>query len=198
MTSPGLRDVPSTLVSAALVAVLVGLTGGCSSDADQPRAGASHSPSTAPTPSASPSRDAEAPPAAPPYARTDRGAEAFARHVMDLWGYGLRTDDAHPLTALSPGGKAACGGCRVFAATLAKRHRQGWTVDFPGLDVRSVKVRSQGQLRVATATVDVPESDSYDDDGSYRNTSPAHRGATFVVRMRAEPHRYRLLSFTLS
>ena len=41
----------------------------------------------------------------------------------------------------------------------------------------------------------IPESDSYQDDGSYRSTSPAHEDATFTVTMRLTKTGYRLVSF---
>ena len=51
--------------------------------------------------------------------------------------------------------------------------------------------------RVARATVDIPASDSYTTDGTFRNTSPAHKGATFVVRMRYVRTQWRLVSFSV-
>jgi len=167
------------------------------------------SPSAAGTPSASPSATASsaAPspvptvdpaPAAPALVQSRKaaGQQAFARHVMDLWGYALRTDDPKPLAATAAG-KQACGGCAPLARALASRRRQGWTVDFPGVTVRRVRVAAQGDDRVARATVDIPASDSYTTDGTFRNTSPAHKGATFVVRMRYVRTQWRLVSFTV-
>jgi hypothetical protein len=167
------------------------------------------SPSAAGTPSASPSATASsaAPspvptvdpaPAAPAlvHSRRAAGQQAFARHVMDLWGYALRTDDPKPLAATAAG-KQACGGCAPLARALASRRRHGWTVDFPGVTVRRVRLAAQGGDRVARATVDIPASDSYTTDGTFRNTSPAHKGATFVVRMRYVRTQWRLVSFTV-
>ena len=116
---------------------------------------------------------------------------------MDRGGYALSTNDAAPLTRL--GGKSPCGGCRPLAAELARRAKRGWVVDFAGLTVRRLTVaKVQGAETVARATVDIPASDSYNTDGSFRNTSPAHAGSTFVVRMRYADKRYRLVSFTVS
>ena len=118
--------------------------------------------------------------------------------MMALWEYALRTNDARPLVALGQGRKS-CSGCARFAQELARRHRQGWSVDFPGLKVRSVTVRKQGKAQAdAKARVDIPQSDSYSSDGSYRNTSRPHAGATFEVRMRYTRKGYRLLLFAVS
>ena len=188
-----------------LAAVLVGgllaaLLAGCSSGADgksstSPSAAAPASTGPSSAPSAPTATDA--PPPAPRPAPGPAGQRAFARHVMDLWGYALRTNDAAPLREL--GGTKACGGCAALSTELARREKQGWVVDFAGLDVRSVAVaKPRGAERVARARVDIPASDSYNTDGSFRNTSPAHAGSTFVVRMRYADKRYRLVSFTVS
>jgi hypothetical protein len=116
---------------------------------------------------------------------------------MDLWGYALRTDDARPLTRLSAGA-GPCGGCAELTRELAKRRSQGWSVDFAGLDVRRVGVSGRGPVVTSRSLVDIPESSSFTTDGTFRNTSPAHRGARFEVRMRLTPRGYRLLSFTVS
>lgn len=116
---------------------------------------------------------------------------------MDLWGYALRTNDAGPLTRLA--GKKACAGCSALDKELARRKQQGWVVDFAGLTVRTVTVaRQRGAEHVARSKVDIPKSDSYNTDGTFRNTSPAHAGSTFVVRMRYVDKHYRLVSFTVS
>ena len=116
---------------------------------------------------------------------------------MDLWGYALRTNDARPLVALGRG--TPCGGCAALSHELARRVRQGWVVDFAGLNVRRVAlVDPLGAGRVARATVDIPASDFYDTDGRFRNMNPAHGAATFLVRMRYSDRGYRLVSFTVS
>ena len=192
---------PRRAAVALVAAIGAGLLlGGCSAD------GTSASSRRTPTASASGATTSAAPspvptveptPKAPAPAPGKAGQVAFARHVMDLWGYALRTNDAKPLTALSAGAKP-CGGCAALARTLATRRDQGWTVDFPGLTVRRVAVAGDGKQRVARAVVDIPENDSYNDDGTYRNTSPAHAGARFVVQMRYAKKRYQLVSFTVS
>ena len=62
--------------------------------------------------------------------------------------------------------------------------------------MRSIALSSQGGERVAQARVDVPASDSYNDDGTFRNTSPAHKGAEFLVQMRYVKSQWRLVSFS--
>jgi hypothetical protein len=180
---------------ALALALLLACCSGSGGGGSQDRAATA---SAAASPSASAS-SSERPPALPAAARSKgrAGQRAFARHVMDVWGYALRTNDARPLTALGAG-KKPCGGCGAFARTLASRRTQGWAVDFPGLRVRSLEVSATGGQAVARARVDVPQSDSYNDDGSFRNTSPAHKGASFVVRLRYAGKAYRLESFTVS
>lgn len=182
----------SSLVATLVVGLLVT---GCSSADDE------SSPSSSPTPSGStsrsPSAKTDAPPPAPRAAPGPVGQKAFARHVMDLWGYALRTNDSRPLTKL--GGKKACGGCSALGQELARRKKQAWVVDFTGLRVRTVTLQKQsGPEHVARSTVDIPQSDSYNADGTFRNTSPPHAGSTFVVRMRYADKHYRLVSFTVS
>ncbi len=188
------RRPPSFLVAGLAAGLL--LTG-CSSGADEPSPSPSQSASTSPSPSGGLSSAADTAPPAPRAVAGPAGQKAFARHVMDLWGYALRTNDARPLTRL--GGKKACVGCAALSTELARRKKQGWVVDFAGLKVRKVTVAGKpGAEHVVRSTVDIPESDSYNTDGSYRNTSPAHAGSTFVVRLRYADRRYRLVSFSVS
>ncbi len=55
-----------------------------------------------------------------------------------------------------------------------------------------------GDNAYVRAVVDIPESDSYNSDGSYRNTSKQHNGAIFEVLMHFKKKHYRLLAFTVS
>ncbi len=188
-----LRPALAATLTAGLL--LSGCSGGSPADAGSP-SGSPSATSSGAAPSPGP---AVQPAPGAPAAVTSRkaaGQQAFARHVMDLWGYALRTNDAKPLVATGAG-QQACGGCAPLARELATRRRQGWTVDFPGVTVRRVRLAAQGGDRVARATVDIPASDSYTSDGTFRNTSPAHRGATFVVRMRYVRTQWRLVSFTV-
>jgi len=196
---PGTR-----LAVATTVLVLAASVAGCSSDGDAAKQALRKSPSPSPSalepsPSTSPSASAEVPPAAPAAAKGAAGEKTFARHVMDLWGYALRTNDARPLVAASVGGRP-CVGCKPLAADLAKRKQQGWTVDFSGVKVHTIAVPKKQPKKgavTATAVVDIPESDSFNSDGSYRNTNPAHAGVKFVVRMTYTKKGYRLVSFTV-
>jgi hypothetical protein len=196
---PGTR-----LAVASVLLVLAAATAGCSANGDDAKQALRRSPTPSPSalepsPSTSPAPTAEVPPAAPAAAKGPTGEKIFARHVMDLWGYALRTNDVGPLVAASLSGKP-CDGCRTLAADLAKRKQQGWSVDFSGVKVHSVTVPKKQPKKgpvTATATVDIPESDSFNDDGSYRNTNPAHAGVRFTVRMTYTPKGYRLVSFTV-
>ena len=116
---------------------------------------------------------------------------------MASWSYALRTNNAQPLSNL--GINQRCAGCGSLAKTLAQRQKQGWFVDFEGLDVSTISLSSEPiGTQLAKARVTVPRSDSYNDDGSFRNSSPAHRGAVFTVRMRYSSGGYQLVSFSLS
>ncbi len=136
-------------------------------------------------------------PKAPPATRGAKGQKAFARYATRLWAHGLRTNDARPLTRLSPK-KKPCKGCAGFAASLRKRARQGWHVELPGVRVRTLTLKKVADNTYARATVDIPESTSLNDDGSFRNANKAHRGATFEVLMHRGEKRYLLLAFTVS
>lgn len=192
---------------AAVVALLA--TTGCSttdSDAAAPAPSSSLSTSASPTGSAGPSPDAESeaaaqvapPPEVPRPRKGPRGQKAFARYVMAAWSWSLRANDAGPLLAVSPSRKQPCRGCAPLAKELAQRAEDGWYVDFPGLSVDRTRLRHDGRDVVATSKVDIPESDSFLDDGTYRSTNPAHPGATFVVRMRLTKGEYRLVSFSIA
>jgi hypothetical protein len=199
---PG-RLATTLALSASLL--LAGCSGDSADKADKagPDSSSTSTPSSSATASPSPSSTVrtattEKPPTPPRATRGKKGQQAFARHVMAAWSYGLRTNDAKPLTGLSPA-KKACAGCKVYVAELAKRRKEHWTVDFAGLKVRSVKLTQQGPGQTyAKAKVDIPASDSYTTDGTFRNTSTAHPGATFEVVMGYAKKRYRLLAFTVS
>jgi hypothetical protein len=122
--------------------------------------------------------------------------KAFASSVVARWGYALRTDDATAVTGLSPKNHP-CQGCKDFATELGKRRKQRWYVDFPGAKVRSVTVSpsSAPHTYLAHLKVDIPASRSFFRNGSFRNDNPAHRGATFDVRMAYSGKAYRLLAF---
>ncbi len=189
-------------MAAVMTALAVSPLAACSSGNGATQAAQPSASAAAPTPSTAGASDAAAqPPAAPevPKARKgSRGQRAFARYVMSAWSWSLRTNDAGPLLEVSPSRKQPCRGCRPLEKELAKRAEDGWYVDFPGLSVDRTRLRRDGTDVVATSKVDIPESDSFLEDGSYRSTSPAHRNATFTVRMRLSRGEYRLVSFGIS
>ncbi|MGN6576180.1 MAG: DUF6318 family protein [Nocardioides sp.] len=196
---------------AVTLAIAVSVLAGCSTSDDASQAAdpaspasssASTDPSVEPSPSAADEAQAAAqvPPApeVPPARKGQRGQRAFARYVMAAWAWSLRANDAGPLLEVSPPGKQPCRGCRPLQKELAQRAKEGWYVDFPGLSVDRTRLRRDGGDVVATSKVDIPESDSFLEDGSYRSTSPAHPNATFTVRMMLTKGEYRLVSFTVS
>ena len=185
--------------TAAVALSLLGLLGGCGGDDGEPEA--AESPSSSPTTSLSPSESPSASakpelPTAPAAKDNTAGREAFARFVIDRWGYALRTNRSDAVTDLSPR-KSQCQGCRELRNELAQRRKEGWYVDFAGADVRRVTLTrgSQAETFLATAKVDIPASRSYFDDGSFRNDNEAHSGATFEVLLRLDKKSYSLLAF---
>jgi hypothetical protein len=191
------RGTAVALLAAALTA------GGCSGTADDPEAAPSPSTSVSTSPPSSPSTDATSEPEVeapqPPKARRGpAGQEAFARHVMESWVWALRHNDASPLLEASASSKRPCVGCVPLDKELRKRTKEGWYVDLPGISVQRTRMQPEGEVVVATSRVDIPASDSYYDDDSYRSTSPAHDDATFTVRMKYTQRGYVLESFTVA
>ncbi len=116
---------------------------------------------------------------------------------MQLWGYGLRNNDAKPLVSLSPK-KKPCRGCKDYAASLQQRRKRGWAVDFPGITVHKLTTAKVRGGTYVKAVVDIPASDTYNRDGSFRNTNKAHNGAAFEMLVHFDKSGYQLLSFTVS
>jgi hypothetical protein len=205
---------PSALLraSAGAVAALLLVTS-CSGSGDASPAGPDGPAST----SGTPGTDADAPSATPVAEPTEdptvptpppvpepprprpgpKGQRAFAEHVIASWAWSLQANDPAPLLAASRSRKRPCNGCRDLARELRKRDRQGWYVDLPPVGVDRTRLRRDGTLVVARSRVDIPESDTYFYDGSFRSTSRAHDDATFLVRMRRAEDRYVLVSFTV-
>lgn len=149
----------------------------------------------APTEAAAPETpEPPEPPEPPKAADTRAGKKAFARHVLGTWEYALRNNDPRPLTGLSRG-KKACGGCRQLRSELREREQQGWYVDLPPVEIEKTTVENIGGASLATMSVAIPESDSYNEDGSYRSTNPAHPDATFEVEMRHRKRGFELVGF---
>lgn len=195
------------LRASAGVVVAALLLSSCSGESGGPAAGPSPATTSAdPTASAveEPSPTAEPtvpePPAlpAPPRPRPGpKGQRAFAEHVMAAWAWSLQANDARPLLDVSRSDKRPCTGCRELARELRERDREQWYVDLPTLSVGRTRLRRDGDEVVARSSIDIPESDTYFYDGTFRSTNPQHEDATFLVRMRRAADRYVLVSFTL-
>lgn len=199
--------------AAATTALLLAASvAGCSDDSSEdaapdsgestPSASSSDAtPTGSPSPTSSPAPVEPQKPKAPPAKDTAAGRQAFAEFVIETWSYSLATNDETALTDLSP--KAGpCQGCPEFSTELRTRTKQGWYVDFPGVRIATlpppVSLSSEPDVYVATATMNVPRSTSYFEDGSVRNENAGRRGATFEVQMRLDGKRYSLLAFRVS
>jgi hypothetical protein len=203
-TRQALRRVPALpLVAALALAALSGCSGEASKAAAKPSqtptsSAGSRSPSLSSSPTAAPTPER---PSAPAFAPGDKGQKAFAAYVVDTWGYALATNDAAALTRLSPSKKELCRGCSDFAAELRRRDKQGWHVEFPGASVRRTTLQREGERILATTVADIPPSQSFFDDGTFRNDNEAHRGARFLIDLRtdgqAKKQHYVLLAFSL-
>jgi hypothetical protein len=196
------RPIVAATTALLLTPWLAGCSGGSDDAASDPAPSASptesstpSSPAASPTPSPSRSPRPE-PPKPPPAKDTVAGREAFARFVIDSWGYALSTNDANALLDLSAQ-SGPCEGCPELRDELQKRKKQGWYVDFPGADIVTLQVTPGDQpgVQVARATIDVPRSTSYFEDGEVRNINEAHKGAAFEVQMRLDGKRYALLAY---
>lgn len=189
----------------ALGAVLLATS--CSAADETPEADPGPSEATAtatetatgePSPTAEPTLPTPPPMPEPPRPRPGpQGQRAFAQHVMASWAWSLQANDATPLLEAGPSAKRPCDGCRELDRELRKRDRQEWYVDLPAVAVERTRLRRDGDQVVARSRIDIPESDSYFYDGTFRSTNPAHDDATFSVRMRKAADRYVLLSFTV-
>ncbi len=179
------------------------LLSGCSGP-DEPRSApapsAHQSPeasgSTSGPSSARPSAATAAVPGPPPATDDRRGRLAFAEYVLEAWIHALNTNDPAPLLAVS--GHRPCDGCSDLAGELRKRDRQGWHVALEGVRVSATDLSSRsGRTTRVVLSVEIPESASYNDDGSFRGTNPAHSGSRFAVEMTHVGGRFRLDSFSL-
>jgi hypothetical protein len=185
-----------------LLVVLLPLGLNACSD-EEPTGSGEPSTATQPSFSASPTVPAETPEPAPaqapdvPRARnTPAGQIAFAQHVVRAWTYALNTNDPRPMLSLSPD-EHPCEGCAQLARELLNRKREGWHVDLAEVLVDSTHVKGARGDATARMSISIPESFSYNADGSYRNTNQAHPRATFTVQMRFTKRGFRLLSFTV-
>lgn len=128
--------------------------------------------------------------------------KAFGEYLTQAWAYALASNDASLLTAASVG-KKPCEGCAALERELAKREKAGWFVYPFEAPISTVGVaRAADKDATVTVHFSVPETRSYFDTGSYRNTSEAHDDATFtaVVRPVRTPDgkRFGLVKFTVA
>jgi hypothetical protein len=187
------------------LAALTGCGGDDSAEPDaEPAAEVSDAESDSPSPDVTEAADEEQVaeafplPKAPKAANTPASRKEFTEFVVERWGYALATNDAEAVTDLGPE-DAACKGCKELEKELENRRKEGWNVDFPGATVKKVTVTPAGAAQTfdSVATIDIPESQSYFEDGSFRNDNKAFRDAEFSVQMRWAGGRYVLLSYTL-
>lgn len=171
--------------------------GGGQQSAETPGAAGSPSSTARPTATATatPRSRPTSVPAPPPVTDDRPGRAAFARYVLEAWIYALNNNDPRPMLEVS--GRDGCAGCAQLARELEKRDEQGWYVVLQGVRVSSTKVTGEGPAYRAVMSVDIPESATYHDDGSFRALSPAHPGRTFEVEMTLVGKRFRLESFSL-
>ena len=211
-TSRRLRPRPTglSLAPALLAVALSGALSGCSDDSSKAAGDPSETPTVSAS-SASPSSPTSSPsatatasperPTEPAFAPGEKGQEAFAEYVVASWGYALATNDATALTGLSPSRKEQCRGCKELATELRSRADEGWHVEFPGATVRRTTLSREGERILATTVADIPASQSYFDDGTFRNDNEAHAGARFLIDLRIDgegkKRHYVLLAFSL-
>ena len=201
-----LRPTGLPLAALLLAVALSPALAACSGDSSKAAGTPSQTPSTSTSPSASVSPSpTETPtpqePTRPAFAPGDKGQKAFAEYVVASWGYALSTNDATAVTGLSPSKKEQCRGCKELAAELRKRDNEGWHVAFPGASVRKTTLKREDDRILATTVADLPASESYFDDGTFRNDNEAHRGAKFLIDLRIDgqgkKQRYALLAFSV-
>ncbi len=181
---------PARLCAAAATAALVlGACGG--GDDEEPAADPGESPSSpsASTTDFSPTPTETEPPTAelpqePGFADSAAGKRAYVTYIVEGWAYALNTND--PVVLLDESGKKPCRGCDSLRQELAEREKEGWYVQLSGVDVRKVTFRQDGEVDVATAVVDIPASQSFFEDGTFRNDNDAHRGADFLIDISAD------------
>lgn len=186
--------------AAAAACLVLGLLLSACSGAADPGAGASSSSATVASPSPTPVPEESGTPAArapqPPAAKNDRrGQIAFAKYVLQAWIYALNTND--PAALLDVSGARPCGGCPELVKELEKRERQGWYVRLEGVRATVGQVKPARGSSKVVLSVAIPESDTYNADGSFRSTNPAHPRSRFEVTMTHTRNRFRLVSFSL-
>jgi hypothetical protein len=202
----GTNGVVALRLTTGLAAAALALSA-CAGDAREPAtspgesAAASGSASSeattvSPSPTTSPEPDE---PNKPRFREGRAGKRAFVAYIVDGWGYALQTND--PSVLIKASGRKPCRGCDSLRRELRKRAEEGWYVKFPGAKVRKVTFRPDGPVEVATAVVDVPESQSFFDDGTFRNDNKARKKVKFLLDIRADgrgkQRRWTLLAFSI-
>ena len=170
-----------------------------SSESSSSSAPSSSDSATEPASTSTPSADPSPPRAPGRLKNNERGRAAFARHVLATWSYAIATNDPEPLLRLSPKG-SPCVGCAELADELEQRERQKWHVALPEVEAAAVETagKKPGPEPVVVLTIDIPQSDAVNDDGTLRGVSPAHRDASFRVRMTPVRRGFELLGFSVS
>jgi hypothetical protein len=198
---------PSRLARTAVATTFLLVVSGCSDgepderdadDAGETSASEAVAATESPSPSASPGDD-ERPPKAPKASDSKKARTAFVEFVVDSWGFALRHNDPAPVVRLSPSRKEPCLGCADLQAELAKRRKQGWYVDFPGAEIGRIEFGPGPETGTfaAAATIDIPATLSFFDDGSVRNTSEEHPDASFELLARRDGKEFTLLGFRI-
>lgn len=180
----------------------------CGGD-DKPKADPSSSPTptstptSTPTPTQSPTAtpSGTAPavtvPTLPEATKGKEGQQAFAQYVVDAWVYSISTNDPQLLFDLGAK-KDPCKGCPELRAELDQRVEEGWSVAPFEVEVYKIRVTPADDSITASVTFDIPETQSFFDDGTLRNTSKPHDDATFTIAMRLVKKQYQLLGFTIN
>ncbi len=135
-------------------------------------------------------------PTLPPPTKGDAGKKAFATYVVHAWAYSLATNDGS-LVLDASAGKRPCQGCRELRAELARRVEEGWSVYPFEVAIDRIRLIESDLGTTARVRFDVPETKSFFEDGSLRNTSEAHPDSSFTVSMRREKDVYRLIGFSI-
>ncbi len=190
-----LSRVPAALALTAVCALGLAACGGD----DKPVAKPKPSPTASPTPTAdaTPTKPEVTEPIQPEFAEGKDGQEAFATYVVEAWAHSLATNDTTLLRKISLGGKP-CQGCKKQDKEVAKRTQEGWYVYPFEITIDSIRLITTAIGTTARVRMDIPETRSFFDDGSFRNTSPAHDDTVFTVSMQAGKKQYRLVGFAIS
>jgi len=201
MLTPGpgplLRGLGVSLLCAAALTSCGGDDEPAAEPSPTPAVTSTPTPTATETPTTAPEVEA---PEVPAFSKGTDGQQAFAEYVVQSWAYALSTNNATPLADVSAG-KKPCQGCTELVEELDARESDGWSVYPFEVTVNRVKLIQSALGTTARVTFDVPETRSFFDDGSFRNSTPATSDAVFTVSMRVEGEKaqraYRLIGFTI-